>query len=72
LRQKLDETRTVLRSAIVRIMDLFTDSRDKAIEAYCAAQTAGTLTLTDQLLYAILGQLEKVNTQLEELAPKEE
>jgi len=43
--------------------------KENAIKAY--AQHPGP-SLTDQLLYAILGQLDKMNHQLEALASQED
>ena len=51
-------------------MESFWDSpKENAIKAYAQHPEP---SLTDQLLFAILGQLDKMNHQLEELASQDE
>jgi len=52
-------------------MDFYRLPLDAAMASYAEASKSGkTPTLTEQLLYAIMAQLDKANSQLESLIEK--
>jgi hypothetical protein len=54
-------------------MDFYDIPRETAHKAFCAVTSKGeTPSLTDQLLYAIMAQLEKLNEQVKNLTDKED
>jgi hypothetical protein len=53
-------------------MDFYTLPKDEAMKAYSAMIAEGKKpSLTDQLLYAVLAQLDKLNEQISTLTDKE-
>jgi hypothetical protein len=53
-------------------MDFYDVPKETAHKAFCAVISEGkTPSLTDQLLYAIMAQLEKLNEQVKNLTDKE-